>query len=176
MLDEDPFRRPQPQTPYNYNGKVLEISPLVIEATRALLQRAGQHEACVFWYGERGEQRSVVRSVRAPRQRSNARNYLVEPEWLSEMVLGLPASWRPLAQVHSHPGIDTEHSRYDDEMISSKKVLSLVLPTYALRQKPWPQGVGVHEWQSNYWHMLQANDIASRIQVRGGEIEVRDFR
>lgn len=177
MEDEDFLRRPPAPSPYAIGSGLLQIPPSAIAATRFLLQRAGRREACVFWYGDRSGDISIVRSVRAPRQRCMPGNYHVEPEWMSDLVRSMPDGWRPLAQIHSHPGVNTEHSRYDDRMISSKKLLSLVFPTYGTALAPWPRGVGVHEWQADYWHMLKPVEVDRRVTlVSDFSVEVKDLR
>lgn len=176
MQDEDFLRRPPAPRPYESTPAVLVVSPAAVQATRELLKRAGRNEACVFWYGERGEI-SRVRSVRAPVQRSFRGNYHVEPQSMSEMVRDLPESWRPLAQIHSHPGLGTEHSRYDDRMMSSNKILSIVFPVYGNPTEPWPRGLGVHEWQIDYWHMLSPQQVQVRLALQElADLDVRDFR
>ncbi|WOS66962.1 MULTISPECIES: Mov34/MPN/PAD-1 family protein [Sinorhizobium] len=176
MEDEDLLRRPPAPRPYVPSNALLLVPPQAVLATRQLLQRAGRREACVFWYGDRDDV-SVVRSVRAPVQQSFRGNYHVEPEAMSQMVHNLDANWRPLAQVHSHPGLNTEHSRYDDKMMSSRKVLSIVFPLYGVQAAPWPSGLGIHEWQIDYWHMLTPAEVDGRLALhQASALDVRDFR
>lgn len=177
MEDEDFVRRPAALRPYAPTSDMLNLAPQVVKATRDLLQRAGQRESCVFWYGERNGQSAQVRSVRAPAQQSFRGNYHVEAEAMSQMVRDMPPNWRPLAQIHSHPGLDTEHSRYDDRMMSSRKVLSIVFPVYGVPAAPWPSGLGVHEWQIDYWHMLTPQQVGARLSLQEADgLDVRDFR
>ncbi|WP_245484112.1 Mov34/MPN/PAD-1 family protein [Rhizobium ruizarguesonis] len=96
---------------------------------------------------------------------------------MSAMVRDMPEDWRPLAQIHSHPGFDTEHSRYDDVMTSSRKILSVVFPAYGKLVASWPDGLGVHEWQVDYWHMLSAQQVKTRLCLEGVDsVDMRDFR
>lgn len=177
MQDDDPLRRPRAPRPYVPTGAVLYVQRAAVRATQELLMHGGNNEACVFWYGERCGEGAYVRSVRAPMQRSSRGNYHVEPEAMSEMVRELPDAWRPLAQIHSHPGVYTEHSRYDDAMVSSRKVLSLVFPLYGRSSAPWPDGIGVHEWQIDYWQMLSPEQVGGRLSLANNDrFEVRDFR
>jgi hypothetical protein len=53
-------------------------------------------------------------------------NYHVSAQDFGEVVHRLPDNWKPLTQVHSHPVLRVEHSSYDDRMVSSHRVLSLV--------------------------------------------------
>ncbi|WP_156936441.1 Mov34/MPN/PAD-1 family protein [Mesorhizobium sp. LNJC394B00] len=177
MQDEYLLWRDPAPGPYVPIGSVLRLPPTAISATRELLQREGRRESCVFWYGERDGDTALVRSVRAPTQRSMPGNYHVEPDAISEMVRDLPEGWKPLAQIHSHPGMGTEHSRYDDRMISSRRILSIVFPIYGVPAAPWPQGIGVHEWQNDYWHMLSPGQVHGRLEVIAAPaVDRRDFR
>jgi hypothetical protein len=177
MQDDDPMRRPRAPRPYVLTPAILYVQRAAVRATQDLLRLGGNNEACVFWYGERRGESSYVRSVRAPMQKSTRGNYHVEPEAMSAMVRDLPDIWRPLAQIHSHPGLNTEHSRYDDALISSRKVVSLVFPLYGRSSAPWPDGVGVHEWQIDYWQMLPPDQTERRLSVvDSDDFEVRDFR
>ncbi|RUM13496.1 hypothetical protein EFD56_27980 [Rhizobium phaseoli] len=177
MQDEDFLRRPAAPQPYSLTPAILYLSSDAVHATHKLLQRAGRNESCVFWYGERHGDNASVHSIRAPVQRSRRGNYHVEPESMSEMVRDLRAAWRPLAQIHSHPGVEVEHSRYDDAMVSSRRILSIVFPYYGRPIANWPSDIGVHEWQLNYWHMLSSADAMARVRLREfADVEVRDFR
>jgi len=177
MESEDDIRRPPPLRPYRAGTACLRVSVIALEATLALLQRAGCRESGVFWYGPRdalGD--GDVAYVVAPKQRMFWGNYGVSAAALSEVVHRLPDGWKPLAQIHSHPGLNVEHSNYDDQMASSWRALSLVFPAYGRYAGPFPDGVGVHEWQDNYWHLLDDESARRRIAVTRGQIEVDDFR
>lgn len=176
-MANDEGRRTPPLTSYRPTGLILEAPLDAIEATLAMLQRAGARESGLFWYGQRGEKRSVVTSVRAPRQLMNPFNYRVTAEAMREVGASLADDLRPLAQIHSHPGHFVEHSPYDDEMASSRRALSLVFPHYGRLISPGLQRVGVHEWQDDYWHLLTPAQALSRVVVgpRAG-VERVDFR
>lgn len=178
MMDEDFSRRP-PTTPYSWSGHVLMTPRTAIEATLKMLQRSGRREACAFWYGTRdaiGNGR--VEAVFAPRQVMRPGNYDVPAAAMSEMVAMIAETgWKPLVQVHSHPGVHVEHSLYDDKMVSSRRALSLVIPSYGSWTGSWPEGVGIHEHQNGYWHLLTAEDAARRMTVEAmRSVLIRDFR
>jgi hypothetical protein len=174
---EDGLRRPPPRQAYRPGAATLRVPESALMATLGLLTRSGQRESGVLWYGQRDSTGSgVVAHVAAPRQRMARLNYHVSPEALGELVHHLPPHWRPLAQVHSHPGIDVEHSLYDDRMVSSRRLLSLVFPMYGRVSAPFPAGVGVHEWQDDYWHLLSVADAARRVVIISGEVTVEDRR
>jgi hypothetical protein len=178
MNDEDFLRRPEPLTPYRETSKVLAVPEQGVAATLSLLQQAGQRESGLIWYGERAENGDGhVRYVVAPRQKMSRGNYEIAAEWLAEVVRALPDTWRPLAQVHSHPGRWVEHSRYDDKMAMSRRALSLVIPFYGRYDAgSFPAGVGVHECQDDYWYQLPLDLAQRRLLVAGGEVQVSDFR
>ena len=155
----------------------LTVPAGAISGTLQLLQRAGQRECGVFWYGPRDQLgNGRVAYVTAPRQRMAPGNYGVNAAALTEIVNTLPTEWKILAQVHSHPGRRVEHSNYDDKMASSQKALSLVFPLYGRDTSPFPSGVGVHEWQRDYWHLLDEECARRRLAVVTGEVRVQDFR
>lgn len=175
MLDEG--RRPPPLQPYRPVDKILEVPADAVEATVQMLRAAGERESGLFWYGPRGERVSLVTSVRAPKQSASPFNYLVSPAAMSEVGQSLPDDLRPLAQVHSHPGVHVEHSPFDDQMVSSTRALSLVFPRYGQLTEPWPVGIGVHEWQDGYWHLLGPSEARARtVMIAPANVERVDFR
>lgn len=177
MDSEDALFRPAPAQPYQPVKLQLRVPTEALTATLMLLQRAGRCESGLFWYGPKDTiGNGTVMWVVAPRQRMAWGNYHISAEALAEIVYRLPDDWKPLAQVHSHPGSDVEHSNYDDRMASSRRALSLVFPCYGRPIAPFPNGVGVHEWQSGYWHLLDLECATRRVVVIGGAVKVEDFR
>ncbi len=173
-----PLRQPAPQ-PYVLGARTLLLPTSALHATLTMLQRAGDHESGAFWYGPRDAGgNGVVKAVIAPRQEMARTNYHVSPAAMSAMVNRLPDSgWKPLAQVHSHPGTDVEHSLYDDAMAASSRALSIVFPAYGRWSRLWPEGIGVHEHQRDYWHLLSMADAADRVRLTNdAEILVEDMR
>jgi hypothetical protein len=174
---EDELRRPPAPAPYLPVDLQLRVSHDALNATLDLLQRAGRRESGVLWYGARDrEGNGTVTYVVAPRQRMSWGNYHIAADALAEVVHRLPATWKPVAQVHSHPGISVEHSTYDDRMASSRRALSLVFPFYGRVRSAFPLGVGVHEWQDEYWHLLTAEQASRRVIVSQGPVKVEDLR
>jgi hypothetical protein len=176
LTDEDLLRSPAPR-PYCPGSAQLSISINALTATLSSLRRAGRLESSVFWYGPRDGDQAVVAAVLTPQQIMTRGNYDVSAAAMSEMVALLEEDWKPLAQIHSHPGRSVEHSRYDDRMASSRRALSIVFPYYGDWSSCWPQGAGVHEWQNNYWHLLNPLIAEKRVLLlRGGTALVRDLR
>jgi hypothetical protein len=177
MSDDPNAPRERALSPYQLVDACLEVPIDAIEATLALLRSAGARESGLFWYGPRTGANGVVRSVRAPRQVMHPFNYTVDTAALSQMAAALPDDFRTLAQIHSHPGPWVEHSRYDDAMVGSRRALSLVFPDYGRLSRSWPQGVGVHEFQNGYWHLLTDEQAAARVRLTArANIERLDFR
>lgn len=174
---EDDLRRAPPNRPYEPVDLQLRVPASALVATRDLLQRAGRRESGLFWYGERDARgNGTVALVVAPRQKMSWGNYHVAPEALAEVVQRLPPHWKPLAQIHSHPGLWVEHSRYDDRMVSSRRALSIVFPLYGHVGEAFPTGVGVHEWQIDYWHLLSLEQASRRVTAFEGPTSVEDCR
>ncbi len=177
MLHEAGEYRDPPSRPYRPGAACLGVSRDAVAATLASLRRCGALESCVFWYGPRDGDQAEVAAVVTPRQAMSWGNYHVGPAALSEMVGLLDDDWKPLAQIHSHPGKRVEHSHYDDVMASSRRALSIVFPSYGRWQGAWPIGIGVHEYQQDYWHLLDAKLAARRVRLTHGRLAlVRDLR
>ena len=177
-MAEEFERRPAPATPYVWNGQVLSVSVSAVEATLRMLHRFGPREACAFWYGDRASDGGQVQAVLAPRQHMERTWYDVRPQAMSEMAEVLrDTDWRPLAQIHSHPGPWVEHSLYDDRMVSTKRALSLVIPNYGRWRGPWPIGMAVHEYAGGYWHMLTDTVAARRVRLEPAcALRIQDLR
>jgi len=177
MNMEDEFKRNPPPLPYE-PGTVRLFLPLeALKATHRLLRIAGGRESGVMWYGTKDANgNGTVCYVVSPRQQMRWGNYHVSAEALAEVVHRVPEGWKPLAQVHSHPGKWVEHSSYDDEMVSSHRILSLVFPSYGRKTRGFLHGVGVHEWQNGYWHRLDPDSAKKRICPSDGEVRVEDMR
>lgn len=120
----------------------------------------------------------MVRAVVVPAQINTWGNYQVTADAVAAMAARTrPEGWRNLAQVHTHPRHNVEHSWYDDENASSRRALSVVVPHYGLWNQCWPEGLGVHEYQDEYWHLLAPEDAGRRIViVPEVEVELVDLR
>lgn len=178
-MDDDMGVRRRSTLRYRQSDAILAVPASALRATLALLQASGAKETCVFWYGPRAADGSGdVAAVIAPKQQMRPGNYLVSAAAMSEMVnLVTESGWKPLAQIHSHPGRNVEHSPYDDRMVSTRRALSLVFPLYGHWQRQWPLGVGVHEHQDDYWHLLSDDAATRRVKVISeGSAVVKDLR
>ena len=177
MYDEDPEKRQPPPAPYQPGASYVSVPVDAFARTLLLLRRAGSFESSVFWYGTKdAEENATVAYVVAPQQLSRPRNYHVTAASVSAMVRRLSPGWKPIAQIHSHPGDSVEHSTYDDRMAISTNALSLVVPRYGRWSGMFPERIGVHEWQKGYWHLLTLSEARGRIQLTSGEVTVEDLR
>ena len=174
--EDDLFRPPAPR-PYAHGGARLSVPVRALHVTLAMLQSVGRRECGVFWYGPKdGDGNGLVAYVAAPKQRMTWGNYHVSTDALNEVVNQLSDGWKPVGQVHSHPAVRVEHSNYDDRMMNSRRALSLVFPFYGRPSMAFPQGIGVHEFQIDYWHLLDAEVAAHRVVLCEGDVKVDDFR
>lgn len=169
--------RIRPPTPYRPTGQ-LQVPRRAIQWIMEVCQRSGRLETCCFWYGQVLPTHGLVQAVVVPQQRQSWGNYSVSPIAMRAVhALMSPMGLRNLAQVHSHPGRLVEHSLYDDEMANSRKALSIVFPNYGRYTQVWPTGVGVHEFQEGYWHLLSDADAARRVVlVDSHEVKLIDCR
>jgi hypothetical protein len=162
--NEDVFRRP-PATPYWLTEGQLRVPRQALALTLEHFGRAGRLEMCCFWYGPGSTtDPQRVSAVVIPRQHQSWGNYHVSADAMQRIHAQVgPLRLVNLAQIHSHPGVRVEHSRYDDRMANSRRALSLVVPHYGRWQGVWPQGIGVHEFQADYWHLLSELDAGRRV-------------
>lgn len=170
------LRRETPQMPYKPGAAVLEVPMRAVTLTFQLFAayaRRGVEAGC-FWYGSRDDRGNAqVLAVVVPKQRNRWGNYHVSAEAMEKVAAATqPHAWKNLAQVHTHPGTDVEHSRYDDEHANSRRALSFVLPLYGRDSASWPSQVGVHEFQGGYWHLLNARDMGQRVRSSRAAAEV----
>lgn len=175
-------RPPPPAVPHEARGEeVLTLSERALEATLQVFDRYASRrvESCCFWYGKAANNRaSVVRAVVVPPQENHWGNYRVTASAVEAMSRATREQrWLNLAQVHTHPGRWVGHSPYDDAQANSTRTLSLVFPSYGRWLGDWPKGVGIHEFQNDYWHLLPDEAAAQRVVLGGPPaIEVLDLR
>lgn len=151
----------------------LLIPETVWQATVAVLapHATARVEAGLYWYGTRLEDTAVVAIAGIPRQLNRPRNFEVHREDLAALIRCVPDPLVAVAALHTHPGIDTRHSDWDDERAVSRKILSLVLPLYG--RDPKLQDAGVHEWVEQAWQMLEPQEAADRLALIPTLIDTR---
>lgn len=162
---ESRLRRPPAPRLYAPTAAILQLPAAALVHTLTMLQGLGRIEGCCLWYGhDVGKRSGRVEAVVVPKQRGTWGNYEVSSNSVMEASTATRTrGWVCLAQVHSHPGVDVEHSTYDDTCAISRGALSLVFPRYGRWAGRFPHGIGVHEFQVDYWHLLSTAHAASRI-------------
>lgn len=82
-----------------------------------------------------------------------------------------------LAQVHTHPGLDVDHSIIDDTCAYSRKqgAISIVLPRHAAGD-PLPTEGAVHVHDGQQWHRLSPVDAAAFVKLVPAVVDTRHPR
>jgi hypothetical protein len=121
--------------------------------------RRGVEGGCL-WYGDR--QMGVVEIIGVPRQINRKRNFEIQSDALAELNLRVPDEVSVLAQLHAHPGRRVRQSRWDNQMIVSRNIISIVLPHYG--RDPVDLGeCGIHRVIDGRWRCLDAAQRAESI-------------
>lgn len=160
--------RPKPPSAYRPSGRQLIGPPNLPAALASVFQPFAirRLEACCFLFGEETGPIQEVKLIAIPPQKNSRGNYSVPSDGTRKMALALSGKGLAyLAQVHTHPGVGVEHSRYDDAHANSTRGFSIVLPRYGADHRPWPQGVGIHEFQGGYWHLIPASVGAALVPL-----------
>lgn len=137
-----------------------------------LFSRSGLEAGCI-WYGRRGDEINVASMIGVPKQVNNPRNFYIDGDSLAELTetigqTGLTA----VAQVHIHPGISVEHSTYDDAMIVSRRIHSLVIPHYGKRPCEISD-VGVHVFRDGRWVLLESAEGVEIVKIIPSVVDMR---
>lgn len=113
-------------------------------------------------YGRREGEEARALVVGVPHQVNRARNFEIPADALAALSAAIPDGLIVVAQVHSHPGTDTTHSRLDDALMVSRRAFSLVLPRYAAHPSE-PASAGVHIYDGSGW--VKLTPAAARCRV-----------
>jgi proteasome lid subunit RPN8/RPN11 len=133
---------------------------------------AGQGvEAGLYWYGIRSSESAAVITVGLPRQTNRSGNFEVGADDLAVLVRRVRRPLVVVAQVHSHPGANVDHSDWDNDLVVSRKILSLVVPDYGRRVHL--EDLGVHEFVDENWYRLSNDEVARRIVVTPSSVDTR---
>lgn len=117
-------------------------------------------EGGCLWYGNR--QTGVVEIIGVPRQINRERNFEIQSDALAELNQGIHDRLSVLAQLHAHPGRHVRQSRWDDQMIVSRKIISIVLPHYG-RAPVDLADCGIHCAIDGRWRCLAAAQRAESV-------------
>jgi len=161
------------------SGRILTVDEDTLVKTHELFQKyfRKNEEAVVYWYGKESikkNQDHIVCAV-SPKAKHSFGNYFVSSEEATKMGKeminkGLVC----LAQFHTHPGKNTEHSDYDDEHAISTRngFLSLIAPEYGKYLPQSIQQISVHEAWKGEWFILDKVAKTNRIHVIANSIDV----
>lgn len=176
MIRYSSHSRGKPTKPYLLPLARLTFSSHVLTKTLAFFQEYIdlRVETCCFWYGVfEINQSAVVQALVIPNQENRWGNFHISGDAMAAVSKATRAAgWRNLGQIHSHPGKLVEHSTYDDAHVNSRQSLSLVFPHYGMIKRTWPGGVGIHEYQNGFWHLLNEGDALARVQIFSSDAEI----
>ena len=87
-----------------------------------------------------------------------------------------PLGMQRLAQVHTHPGEDVNHSQFDDENAYSQLdgSVSIVMPHHA-RRRPALADCAVHVRDASGWRRLEIEEIDHFIRMIPGCLDFRRY-
>lgn len=138
----------------------------------APFSKSGREAGCI-WYGRRGDEFNVVSMIGVPKQVNNPYNFHIDADSLAELTERIgETELTVVAQVHIHPGVDVEHSPYDDEMIVSRRIHSLVVPNYGKRPCDISH-VGVHVFRDGGWLLLESDESDETVKIIAGVVDMR---
>ena len=160
------------------------MTPLRLEVSRSQWERTldvfepyvrrGVEGGCL-WYGRRDS--GSVELIGVPRQRNRERDFEIPAEALADLNLAVPAGLSVIAQLHAHPGRTVRQSPWDDLVIVSRRITSIVLPFYG-RRPVEPRTCGIHQVIDGRWTLLDVRSATQAIDVRasGRPAEILDLR
>jgi len=146
-------------------------SPIVVsaatwEATLDLLApfgRLGLEGGCL-WYAVSGEAERVVSLIGVPAQTNYPRSFAIPADSLADLNLAVDPHLTVVAQLHLHPETWTGQSDWDEHVVVSRRVLSVVLPVYG--QRPCEIGnCGIHAFDGSAWRRLPDELVGRRIRL-----------
>ena len=154
------------------SGRILMVQRHIVQQSyNALHEHCDKGlESVVYWYGLELHDLNtdIVVAVAIPNADLHNMRYEVSAEEAARMgKVMMTNSLVCLAQIHTHPGKDTNHSRYDDlNSISTRNgFLSLVAPNYGCRLDLGLDKVSVHEAWDARWYQLARPARKQRIRI-----------
>lgn len=167
--------RPLPRR--SLRGRYWIAHDLISETRRALssFYEAGRpdggHEGICFWAGLERSDATTFEVVIVPVARHGPHGVFVSAmdfgnaaDSAHRMGLGI------LAQVHSHPRVDTRHSDGDDDLVVMpfERMLSLVAPFYG-RTVRSISDFSVHQFQNHRWALCSKKSVRSGFEIGSKE-------
>jgi proteasome lid subunit RPN8/RPN11 len=148
-------RTPLPLAPAM--GRLL-VAEQVLAPTLAALRASrgpdGPHEGLVLWLGRTTGSTSIVLSMIRPITRTGPDFVLIDERAVAATSRAArDAGLGVIAQVHSHPGVDTRHSDGDDQLVLMPfaGMFSLVVARYGAGSLDPSEGGGLHQFQDGRW-------------------------
>lgn len=149
----------------------LEVPEAVWQSTQAIFEGFARREVeggCL-WYGARKTDLTRVELVGVPRQLNRRQNFEIPPDALAELNAAVPEAYEVVGQVHGHPGDDVRHSWWDDDLVVSRRIVSLVLPAWGAGPVAMDD-VGVHVFQDGAWRRLDSQGVGQVLVFRGSRL------
>ena len=141
-------------------GKLL-VAEQVLAPSRAALQASSHehepNEGLVFWIGRTiGTDTLVLSVVVVPTDHHRDGVFVNEQTVAATARAARRIGLGLVAQVHSHPGVDTRHSVGDNKLITMPfhGMFSLVVADYGRGSLLPTQGAGLHQYQHGRWVRL----------------------
>jgi len=151
------------------------IAPNLVDQTRTALtmfyeagRHEGGHEGICFWAGLERPDSIDLSTVIVPSAHHERFGVFVSAVDFGNAAdeahgkgLGL------LAQIHSHPGVDTRHSDGDDDLVVMpfENMLSIVAPFYG-RTVRSISDFSVHQFQNHRWVLCSKASVFSNFEIR----------
>lgn len=136
----------------------LTVAEHVVPVTHAALQASSgnhhSHEGLVFWLGRTVGPDTLVLAVAVPPTEHRVDSvFVAEPAVAATSRAARAVGLGLVAQVHSHPGRDTQHSDGDDQLILMpyEGMFSLVVADYGHGPLLPAHGAGLHQYQNGRW-------------------------
>jgi proteasome lid subunit RPN8/RPN11 len=156
------------------------IAEAALRATERLLATYrgpdGDHEGLVFLCGRELGSTTLLTTAIAPdceHEIGRVMCSLAEVQRVTER--SHEAGLGVLAQVHSHPGAFSEHSRGDDHMVLMpfEGMLSVVVPHYARYGMRPLQNMGVHQHRDGRWVRVEPASVRTGIMLLPAALDLR---
>lgn len=156
------------------------ISEAAIEAAERLLPTyrgcGGDHEGIVYLCGREFGDVTVLITAVAPAADHGPRHVFCSERDIDQIVTAAHSHrLGVLAQIHSHPGGWTEHSRGDDDLVLMpfEGMLSVVVPHYGRYGIRPIHHMGVHQYQDGRWVIADPSTTRASITVVPAGIDLR---
>ena len=165
-------RTPLPLAPARGHLIVPEsVSISTTTALRGFEGPDGSHEGIAFWAGRQVGDDQIVAAVVVPQAEHGRQFVRVSADQIGEVAY--QARMRRLvvlAQVHSHPGLDTRHSDADDDLVlmAHEGMFSIVVGRYGEGGITPELGAGLHQFQNGRW--TQVSDADTSLIVVSAEL------